>query len=140
RLDIAPGKAALLCIDLQEEHRQDPRYLVNGFDRVLGNVRALQQVARANAVPVFHAAYIVDSAGGKPRPFHPVMADGRSAFSDKDSPLSVLCAETAPQRDEPVITKRAASVFSEGSLAGDLRRRDTEWLLIAGVWTEACID
>jgi nicotinamidase-related amidase len=139
-LSLPPNRAALLCIDLQEEHRQDKRYLVSGFDTILGNVQALQRAARANAVPVLHAAYIVDATKGKPRPFHPVMADGSSAFSDKDNPLSAICPEVSPQGDELLIVKTAASVFSKASLGDELHRRQTEWLVIAGVWTEACID
>ncbi|HWT96744.1 MAG TPA: isochorismatase family protein [Terriglobales bacterium] len=140
RLQIAAGKVALLCIDLQEEHRQDKRYLVNGFDQVLANVQALQAAARGKAVPLIHAAYVVDSAKGKPRPFHPVMADGSSAFSNKDDPLSALCAETAPLPGERVIIKDAASVFSDVGFAAGLRSAGIDWLVIAGVWTEACID
>lgn len=140
RLQVAAGKAALLCIDLQEEHRQDKRYLVSGFDQVLGNVKTLQAAARDRAVPVIHAAYMVDSAKGKPRPFHPVMADGSSAFSDKDNPLSAFCAETAPAPGERVVIKDAASVFSEAGFAAGLRSAGIDWLVIAGVWTEACID
>lgn len=140
RLQIGPGKIALLCIDLQEEHRRDKRYLVSGFDELLARVKSLQEAARAKAVPVIHAAYVVDSAKGKPRPFHPVMADGSSAFSDKNDPLSALCAETAPRLGEKVIIKDAASVFSNGNLVAELRASGIEWLAIAGVWTEACID
>ena len=42
-LRIAPGKAAALFIDLQEEHRQDKRYLVAGFEAIIANVRDLQR-------------------------------------------------------------------------------------------------
>ena len=43
---VVPAKAALLCIDLQEEHRQDQRLLAVGFDGVLANVALLQQAAQ----------------------------------------------------------------------------------------------
>ena len=95
-LTLDPAKAALLCIDLQEEHRGDPRYLVEGFDRVLSNVARLQSRARAAGVQVVHAAYIVDRT--RMRPFHPVMEDGTSAFSDESDPLTALCPEIGPQR------------------------------------------
>jgi maleamate amidohydrolase len=37
-LSIESPRSALLCVDLQEEHRKDSRYLVEGFDRILENV------------------------------------------------------------------------------------------------------
>ena len=132
------AKAAALFIDLQEEHRRDPRYLVAGFDAVIANVRALQRAARGAGIPVLHAAYVVDPVVR--RPFHPMMADGTSAFSDKDSPLSALCAEVGPVGDEPVLVKSEASTFGNGELSRQLAAQGVEWLFIAGVWTEACID
>ena len=37
-LAVTHDRAALLCIDLQEEHRQDQRLLAVEFDRVIANV------------------------------------------------------------------------------------------------------
>jgi maleamate amidohydrolase len=139
-LTIDRSKTAALFIDLQEEHRQDQRYLVAGFDVVLANVRRLQQAARTNGIPVIHSAYIVDAAAENLRPFHPLMADGTSAFSDKRSPLSEICPEVGPAGDETVLIKTEASAFGKGPLARKLGAGGVEWLFIAGVWTEACID
>ncbi|CAM5761382.1 hypothetical protein LMIY3S_00120 [Labrys miyagiensis] len=139
-LTIPRGKLASLSIDLQEEHRQDQRYLVEDYYRVLANAARLQQAARANAALVLHCAYVVDTDAGAMRPFHPVMADGSSAFSDKSSPHSAICPEAAPLDGEPVLIKSDASAFSEGSLQDRLETGAIEWLCIAGVWTEACID
>ena len=103
-LSIDPAKAALLCIDLQEEHRSDSRYLVEGFDGIIDRVRRIQDAARGAGVAVFHSAYVVDTA--KPgRPFHPTMADGASAFSDVNDPLSAICAEVGPAGDEMVLVE-----------------------------------
>ncbi|MDY0884756.1 isochorismatase family protein [Dongia soli] len=144
-LSVPTDQAALLCIDLQEEHRLDKRYLVAGFDQIIGNVRQLQQVARFSGVTVLHAAYIVESGSGasggaKMRRFHPVMPDGSSAFSDSRNPLSAICKEVAPVGEELVFVKSEASALRKGRLADDLKRRDIDWLFICGVWTEACID
>jgi maleamate amidohydrolase len=137
-ISLAPGKAAALFIDLQEEHRRDPRYLVAGFDAIIANARDLQGAARCAGIPVIHAAYVVDPAAR--RPFHPMMADGRSAFSDKASPLTALCPEVGPAGDEPVLIKSEASAFANGELPRRLAATGAEWLVVAGVWTEACID
>jgi maleamate amidohydrolase len=138
-LTVPHGKLASLSVDLQEEHRQDQRYLVDVFDRVLANAARLQQAARAAGVPVLHCAFVVDTAAPT-RPLHPLTPDGRSAFSDKSSPLSAICPEVAPLEGEPLLIKSEASAFSEGSLQARLENDAIEWLCIAGVWTEACID
>ena len=138
-LSIDPRTTAALFVDLQEEHRQDERYLVAGFDRVIANVRQLQHHARAAGIPVFHSAYVVDAATSSERPYHPVLPDGTSAFSDKADPRTAVCAEVGPVGDEPLLIKTEASAFGAQSLAGDLRSRGVVWLIVAGVWTEACI-
>ncbi|MDQ6435460.1 isochorismatase family protein [Mesorhizobium sp. LHD-90] len=136
-LDLS--RTALLCIDLQEEHRRDSRYLVEGFGQVLANVARLQQAARDAGVPVLHSAYIVDSAGDAMRPLHPVMADGRSAFSNAGDPWTALCSEVAPLDGEDLRIKANASTFSRTDFAPFLRERGIEWLIVVGVWTEACV-
>ncbi|HEV7254661.1 MAG TPA: isochorismatase family protein [Mesorhizobium sp.] len=138
-LAIDPGKAAALFIDLQEEHRKDRRHLVEGFDAVLANARRLQAAARRAGAPLYHFAYVVDLADHA-RPFHPVLPDGASAFSDKDDPLTALCPEIAPADGEPFVIKNEASAFGASSPAADLKTRGVEWLIVAGVWTEACVD
>lgn len=137
-LRIPRGKAAALFVDLQEEHRGDPRYLVEGYEAILANAARLQAVARGLAVPVIHCAYIVDL--GCARPFHPVLPDGTSAFSDKDDPRTALCLESGPTEGEEVLVKAEASAFGDGRLEALLRGRDVAWLFVSGVWTEACVD
>ncbi|MEQ1943081.1 isochorismatase family protein [Mesorhizobium sp. VNQ89] len=138
-LSIDVGKTALLCIDLQEEHRKDERYLVDGFDVVLRNTRSLQEAARRAGISVLHFSYVVDVDAATTRRFHPRMADGSSAFSDKDDPLSAICPEVAPDAGEQLIVKTGASAFATG-FGDDLQSSDVEWLIVAGVWTEACVD
>ena len=137
-LSVTPGTAALLCVDLQEEHRQDSRYLVEGFDQVLANIGRLQTAARQAAIPIYHSAYVVDTAHAQ-RPFHPTMPCGKSAFSDVNDPLSAICPEVGPAGDEIVLIKTDASTFSQGEINLLLKARGIEWLFIGGVWTEACI-
>ncbi|MER8803052.1 MULTISPECIES: isochorismatase family protein [unclassified Mesorhizobium] len=137
-ISIKRGKVAAVFIDLQEEHRRDKRYLVEGYGDILANVQRLQTAARANHVPLYHWAYIVDLATA--RPFHPVEASGKSAFSDKDDPLTAICAEVGPAPGEMMLVKTDASAFRAGPAAERLKADGIEWLVVAGVWTEACID
>jgi nicotinamidase-related amidase len=136
-LTVARDRAALLCIDLQEEHRQDQRLLAVGFDGVVANVGRLQDAARENGIPVYHFAYIVDAAASLPH--HPKLPDGRSAFSDKDDPLTAICPEVAPLDGERLVIKSEANAFGTG-LGDELKAAGAEWLFVCGVWTEACVD
>lgn len=88
---------------------------------------------------LYHSAYIVDLTR-EARRFHPVDANGRSAFSDKDDPLTAICPEVAPIAGEMMLVKTEASAFGAGPAAGRLKAEGIEWLVVAGVWTEACID
>lgn len=136
-LSTPAGRSALLCIDLQEEHRQDQRLLAVGFDGVIANVRLLQDAARANAILLYHFAYIVDVTASLPH--HPKLPNGRSAFSDKDDPLTAICPEVAPMDGERLVVKSEASAFGAG-LGDELKAAGIEWLFVCGVWTEACVD
>lgn len=138
-LSLDPRRAAFLAIDLQEEHRRDPRYLVEDFDDVLANVQTLQRVARRAGIPVLHAQYVVDVRQGTPRPFHPMMPDGHSAFSALGDAATAICPEVAPLDGETVIVKNDASVFSATETARQLADWDIAWLMVTGVWSEACV-
>ena len=136
-LSLPLERSAILCIDLQEEHRKDQRLLAVDFDGVVANVRRLQDAAREHGIPVYHFADIVDAAAS--RPHHPKLPDGRSAFSDKDDPLTAICPEVAPREGEKLVIKSEASAFGTG-LGDELKDAGVEWLFVCGVWTEACVD
>jgi maleamate amidohydrolase len=138
-LALPAGRVALLLVDLQEEHRHVPHYLVPDYDRVLANAARLLAAARGAGVPVLHAAYQRDFAKCPPRPLEWRQPDGSAGFSDKADPLTALCPEVAPRPDEPVILKNDNSAFCEGDLEPRLRALGSEWLAIGGVWTEACV-
>lgn len=139
RASIDPRRAAALLVDLQEEQRHDPRHSVDDFAGVIANVRRILVAARERRVPVFHAAYRRDFDTRPPRPFEPLSEGGAPAFSDKADPLTAICQEVGPAGDEAVIYKNDASAFCEGNLKPLLDAAGTEWLIVAGVWTEACV-
>jgi nicotinamidase-related amidase len=136
-LTLPRGRTAAIFIDLQEEHRQDSRFLAEGFHRVIVNAQALLASARSSGVPACHYAYVADPAST--RPFHPLLPNGKSVFSAKDDPLTAICPEVAPASNERIIIKAQASAFGEG-LGRDLKAEGIEWLVVSGVWTEACVD
>jgi maleamate amidohydrolase len=138
-LSLKSSKIAVLLVDFQEEQRVDPTIQPENLDSVIGKARQLLATARERGVPVFHAGYVRDFAIRPPRPFELRSADGGASFSDKKNPLVAFCKEVAPAAGETVILKNDASAFEEGLLAGKLHGLKTEWLIIAGVWTEQCI-
>ena len=138
-LTLNPERAALLLVDLQEEQKHVSGYTVEGIDGILANAGRLLDVARSRAIRVFYAAYKRDFDKVPPRPLEYRSADGGPAFSNKVSPLTAICAEVAPRAGEPVIYKNDASAFCEGDLEPLLRQSRIEWLVVAGVWTEACV-
>lgn len=138
-LTLDPKTTALLVIDLQEEQRSEPLSVAADLDNVLANTARLLAAARSNGVAVFHAAYVRDFSIRPPRPFEPRDADGGPSFSQSDSPLVAICHEVAPVEGEVVLNKNDASAFEEGSLQSRLEKLGIEWLVICGVWTEACV-
>lgn len=138
-LALDPSRTALLLVDLQEEQKHVAEYAVEGIDGVLANARRLLDTARSRPIKVVYAAYKRDFDKVPPRPLEHRSADGGPAFSNKTSPLTAICAEVAPRAGEPVIYKNDASAFCEGDLEPLLRKMNVEWLVVAGVWTEACV-
>lgn len=138
-VSLPPGRAALLLIDLQEEQRSDPDYAAHEFASVLSNCRQLLDAARANQWPVAHAQYVRDFSVEPPRAFEAVSADGGATFSDARSGQIALCVEVEPKSGEPVFVKNDASAFRGTQIASWLADHRVEWLLIGGVWTEACV-
>ncbi len=138
-LTLPRGRAALLLIDMQEEHRSDFRYLVHAYDAVVANCARLLAAARAAGLPVLHTVYLVDTGIDATRPFHPKGEDGRSAFSDAGTPGANISPELSPLPDETVIVKRDASCFTTPELAAAMQRAGVDWLIIGGCWSEACV-
>jgi nicotinamidase-related amidase len=138
-LTLDPGRTALLIVDLQEDQRSDPLCIAADLDTVLERSAALLQAARNNGVAVFHAAFVRDFDVRPQRPFEPLAEDGGPSFSRRESPLVAICHEVAPTNGEVVLHKNDASAFEEGSLQSRLDTLGVEWLVVAGVWTEACI-
>lgn len=138
-IEIDRSRCALLLVDFQEEQRVDADYAVAGFEKVIANASELLAEARKAKLPIFHAAYRRDFDLSPQRHFEPLTADGKPAFSDGASPLSAICKEVQPVVGEPVVYKNDASAFSEAALGSALRQAQIEWLILAGVWSEACV-
>jgi maleamate amidohydrolase len=138
-IKIDRSRCALLLVDFQEEQRVDANYAVAGFEKVIAHASELLLGARKARLPIFHAAYRRDFSLSPQRAFEPVTADGKPAFSDRASPLTAICKEVQPVAGEMIVYKNDASAFSEAALGLALRQAEIEWLILAGVWSEACV-
>lgn len=138
-LTLPAGNTMLLLIDLQEEHRKDRRFLVDGYDEILANGARLLDAARQHDIPVVHAAYERDFSAEPRRSLEPVSTDGTPYFSRPDSVWTGICAEVAPVSGERVVKKNDASCFSSREFAAALTGVNPDWIIAAGVWTEACL-
>ena len=139
KLNLSNRKSALLLVDLQEEQRSDLDYYAHSFGQVLANASQLLDAARSNAFHVAHAAYVRDFEVDPPRPFEATRPDGSPTFSDAAGDLIAICAEVAPTREEQVFVKNNASAFRGTDLDHWLKEIEAQWLIVCGVWTEACI-
>jgi maleamate amidohydrolase len=132
-------ETALLLVDLQEEQRSDPQYNAAGITTVLGQAARLLKAARAGGLPIAHAQYIRDFNVIAPRPFEVISEQGRPMFSAAASGQTDICAEVAPVTGDAVFVKNDASSFEGTHLHDWLQAQGTHWLVVCGVWTEACI-
>jgi len=138
-LSIPTSAIALLLVDLQEEHRNDARYLVEDYGAVLANARRVLVAARSAAVPIIHAAYVRDFGKQPRRPLEPVTAEGAPTFSYAGSSFTAICTEVAPEAEEASIMKNDEGCFGDTVLESILRGYAIDWLIICGVWSEACV-
>lgn len=139
QVTLPAGRAALVLVDLQQEQRADPDYAAYDIDRVLGNAQRLLAAARSCGCPVGHAKYVRDFSVEPPRPFEATRADGAPTFSDAKAGLTEFCAEVAPTKQEAVFVKNDASAFGGTQLGAWLGGHQAQWVIICGVWTDACV-
>ena len=137
-LTLPLDRTAVVLVDLQEEHRQDTRFLVAEYGAILSRVSSLLSAARRAGMPVFHAAYVRDFSVAPPRPLEPTEKGGTPLFSVRGTGTGI-CPEVAPQPGEQVFEKNDASCFSQPDFGPALAKAGPEWLILCGVWTEACV-
>ena len=152
---IAPGRSALLTIDLQyldahaegwigriaqaagqPEIMQERWDLING---ILPNVRRCQDAFRAAGEEVIHVrvAYRTDDGRDAGKAFMP-SADlepvPREARDDE------LLPEVAAHGDEMIFSKTSSSVFNSSAIDNVLKRMGITHLVFTGIVTEGCVE
>ena len=153
--DLAPGRCALLIIDMQRDFLEP-----GGFGEALGNdVSMLRRVieptrrvlasVRAAGLPVIHtreghrpdladlppakrARGRLDTRIGDPGPMGRILVRGEPGHD--------IVPELAPIAGEPVVDKPGKGAFYATDLEAMLRNRGIVQLIVCGVTTEVCVN
>lgn len=127
---LAAPRAALLVHDMQ-------RYFLRPYDAdaaplapAVANIARLLAAARAAGLPVFYTAQEVR----QDRRDRGLQADLWGPGMQDEAEHRPILAALAPQAGEHVLTKHRYSAFQRSNLAGLMRARGRDQLLICGVY------
>jgi aldehyde dehydrogenase (NAD+) len=126
---------ALLLVDTQRDYfeRAD---LTPSADDVTAAIARLLAAFRARGALVLHGHTLVADDGSDAMPHW--RRSGR-IWCRAGSPGALAPEALAPREGEPLLAKRFYSPFENGDLLGLLRARRIDRLVIAGLYTHACV-
>lgn len=132
---LDPARTALILIDLQDNSREASAWPVEGYSKVVHNAGRLLAAARGSGIAPCHVALNYDPSAYDRGPAE-MRAAPPADMSDMADPIS---DEVAPEGEEAVFLKAYRSAFFGTRLSTHLRTTGIDTLVIAGVWTDACI-
>ncbi len=118
----APGEAAVLLIDAQEEYRSGALAL-GDITQALCEITTLRQRAKKLELPVIHIRH-VGPAGG---------------LFDVDGHGGAFCAQAEPLAGEYVIDKHLPNAFTGTDLAARLDALNIKRIIVGGFMTHMCV-
>jgi biuret amidohydrolase len=154
RLDLDPGRAALVIIDMQRDFLEP-----GGFGETLGNDVSLLQAAvgpcrralaaaRAAGMLVIHTreGHRPDLSDAPPAKIARGVPSKRIGDTGpmgrilvRGEPGHDIVPELAPAPGEPVVDKPGKGAFHETDLAQILQNNGIDTLIVCGVTTEVCV-
>jgi len=150
-LRLAPGRTALLVIDMQRGFVEPGQAMeVPPARDTVPVIRALVDAFRAARLPVIFTAFVyspsVPLLVGELHPEHkPAAPDAPRGFGLPSScclqgdPSADVIAALAPREGEAVIQKRWYDAFAGSDLDGVLRARGVTSLVVTGTMTDICV-
>lgn len=145
---LAPGRAALLVVDLQRGFCERAVSDKLGFessdhfwyrvdDLVLPNAGKLVKAAREAGVEVIYTVIEALTHDGRDRSLDHKRSD---FLVPKGSVGGEVMPQIAPQDDEMVLPKTASGIFNSTNIDYVLRNLGVERLCIFGVYTHQCVE
>lgn len=150
-LKLAPGKTALLVVDMQRAFLDPGEAMeVPAARDIVPQIRTLLDLFRGRGLPVLFTEFTysehVPVLVGLLHPEHRRAAPGaRRGFGLPSSSCLLgeanvrVVPELAPQADEAVITKHYYDGFNGTALDQSLRARGVTHLLLTGTMTDICV-
>ena len=117
---------ALLVIDIQNEYFPGGAYPLVEPERAAASARRLLEAFRAGGEPVVHLRHVWDAPDAE--------------FMRPGTPGVEIHPDVAPAEGETVIEKDAPNGFLRTPLERELRSRDVDQLVVAGMMTSMCVD
>jgi ureidoacrylate peracid hydrolase len=151
---VVPGNTAFLIIDVQHyctfpgegewEHIKPdrvPQDMVYYFDRikttVLPNIKRLQDTCRNAGIEVMYTVIESLTSDGRDRSLDYKIS---RIFVPKGSPWAKTPDAIAPLPDEITIPKGSSSVFNSTNIDYLLRNLEVDYLIVAGLVTDQCVE
>ena len=134
-MKISPSRTALVLIDLQDNSLESAAWPVHEYSRVVEQASKLLVAARERGLEIAHVALEFEPPAYSIPPHQP-----RVAAPDRVEELTdAISQEVMPIPGEAVFLKAYRSAFFETGLQEHLVAKGIDTLIIAGVWTDACI-
>ncbi len=146
---IAPARTALLVVDMQNFCAQrgegslakadsDYAYYVERIETtVVPNLQRLIRAFRENRVEVMYTVIESLTQDGRDRSLDHKLSD---IHVPRGSRLGRVIDALAPGEDDIVLPKSASGVFNATNIEYVLRNLGVEYLVIAGVYTNQCVE
>ena len=153
---LAPGKVALLVIDIQNTYleREDPTtlsgedlarfeawepYHARMRDLVIPNTKRLLDSFRAKGLDVFFARIACQLSDGRDRSLSQKKPGWNNLLLPKDEEASQIVAEIGPEGEEIVVTKTTDSALTGTNLRLILTNMGITHVVCAGIFTDQCV-
>ncbi len=153
---LAPGKVALLVIDIQNTYleREDPKtlsgedlarfkawepYHARMRDVVIPNTKRLLDSFRAKGLDVFFARIACQLTDGRDRSLSQKKPGWNNLLLPKNEDASQIVAEIGPEGEEIVVTKTTDSALTGTNLRLILSNMGITHVVCAGIFTDQCV-
>lgn len=131
------SRPALLVVDMVMAYFDQASPFYAGVEDALASAERVLRACREAQLPIVFTRVVYEPGGGDGGLFYKKIP-GLRVF-DAGSPLGNFPPSLIPRDGELVISKQYASAFFETPLAGALRDRQVDTVLVTGLTTSGCV-